>query len=578
MGVLYLAEVNKKSGFRGGRAELRLLARQQSEQSWSAMPAEELLPAEAANHFNAGALVFVELNPSRQIQTINEAARQLVGILQNFSRLREKFRTQEEEIEGWKQSLIFQAQELGRREVELESQQEELQLLEAEAKKLEQERLATAASSAAAQQLQEEAERNRQELEGAWEHLRREMRRLEDQQERSTTLDAGQVRRIEELLNRLALTTALPESIQGQLPFSLELLRQQQAMLDQYWHQLEQQRISAHSEQAEVDRQAGELENTWQAWQAAQDALEQARIAFKLQRHSLRFQADSRQNLTLQAQAQSELYQQLHCIVKGFESQEFNQQVDWQAVEQMTLEELQATVDSLQQGLEGLSRFVQDQEEELALQQQAIEELKELINQASEYDRLSLEGDLEFEQQSYQMLNETLIGQRRTLQEREEILHQHQAILLRRQQSPPQANESNLEPVLLQLKSQRQQLAAELQKLQTQVDQAQATIQQSQAELEQQSRDQEAKHHELKQWELALQSQKLALAERWGNTNAYQAILQPLQDRLNKLRQALSEIDASLTQAHPGAEQKQAIAELRSFVTSLAQFPEMAAS
>lgn len=576
--MLYLAEVHKKSGFMSGKTELKLLARQQSEQNWSAMPSDEAIPTEEANNFNAGALVFIELNPSRKIQNIYEAAKQLVGILQNFSRQREKFRAQEEEIEGWKQSLIYQSQELTRRELELETQHEELERLEEASKMLEQKRLEAKATSEEVQQLQEEVERSRQELEDAWEHLRREMHQLgEHQTQRATVLDKEQVRSIEDLLDRLLEAITPSESVQGQLTFALELIDQRVAELDQYWQQLEQLRNSAQQQQVEVDRQAYSLENSWQEWQQAQDALEQARTELKLQQQMLSLKEDSAQILALRAQAQSELYQQLYQLATGFKNENLGAQIDVWALEEMPLEELSITVESLQQGLESSSRFVHDQEEELALQQQTSEELKERISQASEYDRLSLEGDLEFEQQSYQMLNETLVGQRRSLREREEILDLHRAVLLRRQEQK-QENQ-NLEPILLQLSSQRQQQMEELQKLESQIEQIRLTIQQSQETIECQARDHEVKRSELKQLELTLQHQRGIVSELWGKANAYQEILQPMQDSLSELRQKLAVMEANLGQTqHLDNEPKQVIEEIRRSITALAQAPELAAS
>jgi hypothetical protein len=109
--VLYLAEVQKqRSGFKGlggGKAELKLLACQRGEHNWSAISIDDVIPVEEANKFNDGTLVLVELSASKQVQRIQEAARQLVSILQNFSRLQDKFKDKEEEIEQWKASLTF---------------------------------------------------------------------------------------------------------------------------------------------------------------------------------------------------------------------------------------------------------------------------------------------------------------------------------------------------------------------------------------------------------------------------------------------------------------------------------------
>ena len=89
--MLYLAEVLKKTGFMGAKTELKLLARQQSDQNWVALPGDELISTDAANDYGSGVLVLVELGANNQIQGIQDATRQLISILKNFSKMKEKF-------------------------------------------------------------------------------------------------------------------------------------------------------------------------------------------------------------------------------------------------------------------------------------------------------------------------------------------------------------------------------------------------------------------------------------------------------------------------------------------------------
>ncbi|HEY9874104.1 MAG TPA: hypothetical protein V6D12_11740, partial [Candidatus Obscuribacterales bacterium] len=60
--MLYLAEVQKKTSFISGtKSELKLLACQQTDQSWSAVPGDEAIAApDEANSYNAGVLVLVD--------------------------------------------------------------------------------------------------------------------------------------------------------------------------------------------------------------------------------------------------------------------------------------------------------------------------------------------------------------------------------------------------------------------------------------------------------------------------------------------------------------------------------------
>ncbi|MEO1299853.1 MAG: pilus motility taxis protein HmpF, partial [Cyanobacteria bacterium J06636_16] len=138
--MLYLAEIQKKTGFMGGgKSELKLLACQRGE-TWAAVPGDEIVPAPEDANYNAGTLVMVELSNNRQIQRHYDAGRPLVGILQNFSNQSKKAKAQEEEIEQWKQSLTFQSQELNRREMELETRQEQVEQAEADLEQLEAQR------------------------------------------------------------------------------------------------------------------------------------------------------------------------------------------------------------------------------------------------------------------------------------------------------------------------------------------------------------------------------------------------------------------------------------------------------
>jgi len=128
--VQYLAEVIKKTGFMGTKSELKLLMREQSGYWHPVSQNEDTIPFDNSRDYGNGVLVFVEMAANRQIQHVDEASRRLTGILHGFTRMRERFQSQEEEIEGWKQSLSYQAEALNQREAEFEIRREELQELE----------------------------------------------------------------------------------------------------------------------------------------------------------------------------------------------------------------------------------------------------------------------------------------------------------------------------------------------------------------------------------------------------------------------------------------------------------------
>lgn len=585
--MLYLAEVQKKSGglLGGGKAELKLLACQRSEQNWAAVSGDEVIAADEASIYSPGALVLVDLSANKQVQRIQEASRPLVSILQNFSRLQEKFKTQEEEIEQWKQSLTYQSQELNRREMEMEARREQLQQMEEDFEQLEQQRRDIDASREDVDRQRGEFERNRQELEGAWEHLRGEMRRLEERQaelQQATVLDDEQARVIQDLLNRFSGAIAPVDPVREQLNAAFDGVSQHQDLLGQHWQTLEQQRSTTQQLQDELDRQGQDIHSRWQEWHQAQDSLEQARAELKAQQSALSLKQDYARMLGVQVQNQEDLCQQMYRLVESSDKFTMTQQVDVEALEKMPLDELQRVVHDLERDLQKLSQFVQSQEEELQAKQQEIEELLAKIQTSAEFDRLNLENDLADERDGYQMLNETLVGQRRSLREREGFFKQHQAVLRRRQGHPEtngQDNAIDLGPVIAQIEAQRQQQAEELQKLESQIEQSRAAIQQAQGMVNSQSTEQEHRRNELKKLEQTLQTRRTQASEAWGKVSLYQEMLQPLQDRVDEARRRLEAIAASMSQVQEaGDTQTQAIGELRQILLSLTSTPELAAS
>jgi DNA repair exonuclease SbcCD ATPase subunit len=581
--VLYLAEVLRKTRvIGGGKAEFKLLAYQRSEQSWSAVSGEEILPAPDDASYNAGVLVMLEVSNSKQVQRHTEAGRQLVSILQSFSRFQEKAKIQEEEIEQWKQSLTYQSQELNRREMEMEAQQEQFQQMEEDFERLNQQRQEVETAQAEIERLRQEFERKTQELEGAWAQLQGAENRLQERQEelqQTSTLDETQSYHLQELLNRISGVVAPTDSIQEQLSLSFEVLAQQQQTLDYHWRNLEQYQTSAQQLQEEADRQTQDIRDRWQSWHQAQEALEQARVELQVKQDALNLKQEYAQVLSTQLQSQEALYQQVVQLAAGF-----SDKVDVGGLEKMPLDQLETVVKDLERDLEKLSQFVHSQEEELSLQQEAIDDLRGQIQQASEYDRLRLETELADEQDRYQMLHQTLVGQRRNLQERQMILKQHQLVLAKRQGYAIDSEESkaiDLEPVLAQINQLRQQQAQELQKLDEQIQSLREAIDRIQSTVSQQANEQDSRREELRQMEQQVYAQIAAAADLWGKINTYRETLQPIQDGISGLKQKVEAIASVMTQFQEASSyQLQAIHEMRDTVQQLTDSPtpELAAS
>ncbi len=581
--MLYLAEVLRKARvIGGGRAELKLIACQRSELSWTAVPGEEIIPAPDDLSYGTGALVMVELSAGKQVQRYSEAGRQLVTILQNFSRFHEKAKTQEEEIEQWKQSLTYQSQELNRREMEIEAAQEQLQQIDEDLERLEQQRQEIEAAQAEVNQLREEYERRSQELEGAWAQVRGEACRLEERHselQQMTVLDEAQAAQFRNLLDQIATAVGPTELIQTQLNHTFEVITQQQGSLNEHWQLLEQQRASAQQLQVEVDQQVQGFQERWSAWQQAQATVDQVRIDLEVKQTQLQLKQEYAQTLTSQIQAQESLYQGIAQLSDGVDRSAL------QGLEEMPLETLQSTVADLEKDLGKMSQFVSSQEEELVLQQQTIDDLRRQIQQASEYDRLRMETELADEEDRYQMLNQTLVGQRRNLQEREAVLKQHQMVLAKRQGYPLPHHESktiNVEPILGQIDQAKQQLSQQLQSLEQEIQQLQGTIESAKSSFDQQTASQTTQWNELQQLNEQIRNQIAAASELWGKINIYQDFLQPVQENLNRLKQHAEEAaatmhqmqEASMSQHHAVAEMREAVQRL----TNNAPVPELTAS
>jgi chromosome segregation ATPase len=304
-------------------------------------------------------------------------------------------------------------------------------------------------------------------------------------------------------------------------------------------------------------------------------------MALNARRAELKFQQQwvvNRQSyvqaLSQQLQAQSNLYQQVYELLNTSDKVRLSNKVDVSALDALPIDELQKLVADLEQDLEKVSRFVSDQEEELNLEQQALDELRQKITQANEFDRLQLETELEEEQDRYQMLNETLVGQRRNLLEREEVLSQHQAVLRRRQgltaEEAP-VSVVDLEPVLKQVDTLRQQTTHDLQQAETEIKEIQALVESLKQEIEQKVNEQGATRESLRQQENTLKQQQQDIGTIEGRIQLLGEMLMPWQDATNHLRQKLEDTAASLAKFQESSDyQLQAIAEMRQLVSTLA--------
>ncbi|MBE9166471.1 hypothetical protein IQ238_02605 [Pleurocapsales cyanobacterium LEGE 06147] len=586
--MLYLAEVQKQSkGFMGGsETKLKLLACQRNDRSWSIVPGNELIGAEEASNFGDGSLVIVNLSTNRQIQGEPESAsKRVIGILQGFSRLLEKTKNQEDEIGQWKESLTIQSEELSRREMEMENRLERLEQMEEEYKQLEQQKKEIILVKEEADRIKEEFERKSQELKGAWEQLRGEQQSLQQQRseiQHSNVLDEVQTSAMQALIESLSLTTQPTELVKEHLTQAFTAVNAHQEYLDRHWQQLKQQKGSLEHQQQEVVRQREELTQSRQELEAILTASEETKIQLRVKQESLATKQDLAQWLKDWQQIEEELQETIARI--GIESGDFDLEakIDFAALENMPLIELQKVVDRLQQDLEKVMRFVNEQEEELNCQCQTVEELEAKVKAANELDRLALEQELAEEKEAKKMLDETLVGQRRSLREREAILLQHLRILKRRQGTldlDAQLEGIDLEPLKQKLEQQQRQIAEQHWQVIQEIAQLEQDVQQLQQNLQQQSSQQEIFKQNIKQKEEHWEQAKIAVVQLQSKLDFYQQHLQPLQDCLNKLRQKLEAIEELIvTLTENNNLQDRAVNQMRQIVQELTTTSKISAS
>jgi chromosome segregation ATPase len=526
--VLYLGEVKKQiRGFIGGyKTELKLLACQHNDQTWSAIPGEDILTYDETNSLGEGALLLVNLSNNRQLQGNPElAGAEMVRQLQKIARLMERSKKDQEKIDQWKQSLTYQSEILNRQKMEMETRIEQIEQIEAEFEYL---------------------ERKRQELETLKQQLNEQQRHLEEGQinfNSSPNLSPEKQQFIRSLAERLANNHHRGNSPSQILHSTLESVQEQQTILNSCWQSLEEQKKAVENRQFANNEMLDYLEQRARELQTSRGALETAKIQLQIQETVLSQKQELFESLNLTLQTTDSTRQMLLRLLQG-EELDFDGKIDLEALEKMPLEELESLVKNLQTDLKRWEIFVNDQEEELTLQCQTVEELEARMATIDESERANLEEELAEEQEKKGMLAATLVGQRRNLQERQAIRSQHLKILQRRQGilSPEDAQKCSFEPLLILLEDsyqnnlqESQRLAAEIKRLQEDLPKNRDTIDEQWSDLEQKTREFEEQE---RQWRDA----NLALLRLKTQVQQYETFLQPVQDQLDQIRQKLETI------------------------------------
>jgi len=559
--VQYLAEVIKKTGFMGTKSELKLLMREQSGYWHPVSQNEDTIPFDNSRDYGNGVLVFVEMAANRQIQHIDEASRRLTGILHGFTRMRERFQSQEEEIEGWKQSLSYQAEALNQREAEFEIRREELQELEEQIANYEQQLADLNKLRSELGREEERIQAERQALENLRHQVHQEQQRWEQlKSSHSVGLSPDQIRQVDAILQQLS--DSLNSSSTNQVNDCLQVLEQQQALLTQYWQQLEQIDQEVAQRQAALEQQLHAFHDQEQAWHAAQEQFWQDSRAIALQEELCRYKQSVLEKERQLLAQQEEMIQQMRQAMVS----DLTEAVDVNALMKMAIEDLEKEVANRGNDLKRASAFVNDQEEELKMALESLMELEQKAKDASDFDRLQLAGEVEDERQRCNLLNQALEGQRQHIREKEATYKIYLQVLEARR-DPASQQGISLIPILSELEKQFHEYGVAVNQLAEELQHAYTDLESLRHDIEERRKRQQQQRDQLTQQEQTLIEEQRLIAAKRGQADLLREFLQPVQDRLNQLRQVLESLGDNQMNGRPRA----LISELQQVVMNLGQ-------
>jgi len=518
--VLYLAEVkNQNRGFVGGyKTELKLLASQGVDQTWNTLGGEDIIATDLiADQTGKGTLYIINLDNNKQLQGTPElAGSRIVNYLRHFSRTLEKSKSQEEEIEEWKTSLKIQGEEIGRRQAELDQQQQILQQQQEELVKLEEEK---------------------NKLNGAWEQLREEQRRLVDNQ-----TNQGEIKgKLQNILSDIGENGFNPENLHQ----AFAGLNNQQNVLNNYWQQLEAHKSTLQQKQQELDGKKHYIEQLRQDMETQQNNLQKALTGLQSDQILLAEKEYSLGQLNLNLESLSRLDLEVSFLADDSEDIE----IDFSALESMPLGKLEDTVNQIQQETAKLVNFVNLQEEELTLQSDDVKQIQAKLNQASEVERFSLETELADSQEAMKLLNETLVGQRRTLKRQQKMLNQHLRIFSRRKGiiDLDFSDTINLRPVLAEIETQQKLMQQQKDKLNAEINALRQSNHHIEDHVSEQQQQYSHKQAQLKQEEDKWLNLYGEVTQTQAQINLLEQLLHPIQEQVNIIRNHLQSLE-QLTQ------------------------------
>ncbi|PZU97923.1 MAG: hypothetical protein DCE90_05355 [Pseudanabaena sp.] len=557
----YLAELQKtQAAFGlGGNSSVRLLARNTGENIWQPVTNEQILPVQDAGQakdFKDGQMVIAEITGSNQIQNIQDASKKIVNILQAFSRSQDKYKSAEEEVEQWKQSLNFQSQELHRREQELEQKELELEHLDNRKQEIE--------------ELESRFAQEREEIEQLRKTIESERGKFEA---KAAALTTEQAEHIKSLISQLSSSFTNPDSLRDRINSSLDLINKRQEVLTNFWQNLDRLKGEAEKQKAALGKSTEELTTRKNQWLQTQVALADAQAELKAQRGILKLQENNMAMSKVQLNAQIELYEQTANAIESFGgpgSMEVLNPEEEERLQSMSIEELESTIKALQADFDKLSNYIGAQEDELAGLEGEIADFQSQIETADQFARIELESNKEFAEEQYKLLEESVSGMRRSMQERQSLLNQQKAILDRRKGMAVEASPvQSLLPLLSQIEAQKNRQEQDLRKMESQIEAVRNYTQQQQEMLSKQTQEHLQQEQAIRTAEVQQQDRMKIVAELLGQITAQEQLLRPVQDIVDTLRPQLEAAAQELGHMSNGNSSSQLLNDLQSTVQSL---------
>ena len=546
----YLAELKKEKAFVGFKTEVRLLARNTSENNWQSISNDESIPVSDSNQvkdLKDGQMVLVEITNNKNIQKIEDASRRLVLLLQTFSRLQDKFKQGEEEIEQWKQSLNYQSQELHRREVELADREQELEQIDIRRKE--------------AEDAQTIAQRDRAELDKLRQELEIQRREFDSE---SAVISQEQADYLRDLTTRIANFFIGTDFLYHQIGTCLETLHQRQDTLNVFWQQFE----AIRNLETDLTSETQDLNYRKQQVQQTQARVIDVQAELKSDEDLVKVKEITASILRSQIATQQRIADQLSQLIASYggTTTEVLDPAEVKRLEQMSIDELETEINNLQNEFDKGARAVDEQEDELAALEGDIADLQSQIENASGGDRIELESSKELAEENYQFLESSVSGMRANMLERQSILNQQRAILDRRQGLDTVDDPAkNLLPILSSVETEKSAQESKLREVTYEIDNSRSAYRLKLEAFSRLSFDYDKQKQELETAEFALRD-KIRINVEVG-TN--EKILQPVQDIVDILRKQMEAIVNEANQAQTEQAPQQLIENLQQMIDSL---------